>query len=283
MKPGENPAISIQTISAGFTIASLKGIMRGQSDARWAITFMLRGSNMPEDRKPKPAVSHDNGSLLRLHPLFRGLAADALDRLAGFARKRTFKRGASIFAKGDPGGSLFFIVSGVVKIGVSSADGRGAVFNFINAHEVFGEIALLDGLERTADASANTDCELLIFDRRHFIPFLQEQPLLATKLIELLCARIRWISDHVEQVIFPELPTRLAKALLRLAERQAASASPRLSITQQEISEMVGMSRESINKQLQEWVEQKLVQVQRGAITLIDLKSLKDLADRSAT
>ncbi len=239
---------------------------------------------MPAGQRPKTKDSSiDKKSTLRVHPLFHDLKPGALDQLADFAKRRAIKRGATIFTKGDPGGSLFFIVSGSVKIGVSSADGRGAVFNFINANEIFGEIALLDGLERTADATANTDCELLVIDRRDFIPFLEQQPHLATKLIELLCARIRWISDHVEQVIFPELSSRLAKALLRLAEKQDVSENPKLSITQQDISEMVGMSRESVNKQLQEWVEQKLVRVQRGAITLIDVDTLKTLADRPAT
>lgn len=237
---------------------------------------------MPPERKHIAAESlSDRKSILRGHPIFQDLTAEAFDELAKFAKSRVFKRGATIFAKGDSGNSLFFIVSGTVKIGVSSSDGRGAVFNFINAGEIFGEIALLDGLARTADALANTDCELLVIDRRDFMPFLQRQPVLATKLIELLCTRIRWISDHVEQVIFPELSGRLAKALLRLMEKRDISAEPRIAITQQEISEMVGMSRESINKQLNDWVDQKLVRVQRGAITLINVESLKALADRS--
>jgi len=236
---------------------------------------------MPNDPKLKTANSAVDKNALRAHPLFQVLEVTALEQLAGFAKKRAVKKGTTIFAKGDRGGSLFFVVRGTVKIGVTSADGRGAVFNFINENEIFGEIALLDGLERTADALANTDCELLVIDRRDFIPFLQQHPPLATKLIELLCARIRWISDHVEQVIFPELSVRLAKALLRLAEKQKPTTSPRLLITQQEISEMVGMSRETINKQLQEWVDQKLIQIQRGAIILIDLEPLHALANRS--
>lgn len=238
---------------------------------------------MPNGPKQKAASLIVDKNALRAHPLFQDLEAAALEQLAGSAKRRAVKKGTTIFAKGDPGGSLFFVVHGTVKIGVTSVDGRGAVFNFINANEFFGEIALLDGLERTADASANTDCELLIIDRRDFIPFLQQHPPLATKLLELLCARIRWISDHVEQVIFPELSVRLAKALLRLAERQTSSASPKLLITQQELSEMVGMSRESINKQLHEWVNQKLIQVQRGAIVLIDRESLQAMANRSPT
>ncbi|MDO8978108.1 MAG: Crp/Fnr family transcriptional regulator [Afipia sp.] len=237
---------------------------------------------MLQDDRPKAArPAGDKTNVLRSHPLFRDLESDALDQLCRYARKRTFKRGATIFAKGDPGQSLFFIISGTVKIGVSSADGRGAIFNMVDAGEMFGEIAVLDGLARTADAIANSNCELFVIDRRDFFTLLASQPVLATKLIELLCVRLRWISDHVEQVIFPELSGKLAKALMRLIDRPGAASDKKIAITQQEIGEMLGMSRESVNKQLHEWAERKLVHLQRGSITVIDAESLKVMAERS--
>ncbi len=229
-------------------------------------------------------VAKSNGdkiALLRGHHLFCDLDASAFDRFGRSAKRKLFKRGASIFAKGDPGNSLFFVVSGTVKIGVSSADGRGAIFNLINPGEIFGEIAVLDGLARTADAIANANCELFVMDRRDFMILLDSQPALAKKLIELLCVRLRWISDHVEQVIFPDLPGKLAKALLRLIDKTAANPGFEIAVTQQEIGEMVGMSRESVNKQLHEWAALKLVRVQRGAITIVDMETLKALAERS--
>lgn len=237
---------------------------------------------MLEEEKPKAFnISGDATDILRGHSLFCDLEPDAFDQLAHSAKKRKFKRGATIFAKGSPGDSLFLVISGTVKISVSSAEGRGAVFNFINAGEIFGEIAVLDGLARTADAITNTNCELYVINRRDFIPFLRSQPLLAAKLIELLCARLRWVSDHVEQVIFPELSGRLAKALIRLTDKHGAASDLTVNVTQQEISEMVGMSRESVNKQLHAWAGQKLVRLQRGAITVLDAKSLKAMAERS--
>jgi CRP-like cAMP-binding protein len=237
---------------------------------------------MLQNDGPRAArTAGDKTNVLRSHPLFRDLESDALDQLCRYARKRTFKRGATIFAKGDPGQSLFFIIGGTVKIGVSSADGRGAIFNMVDAGEMFGEIAVLDGLARTADAIANSDCELFVIDRRDFMSLLASQPALATKLIELLCVRLRWISDHVEQVIFPELSGKLAKALMRLIDRPGAASDRKIAITQQEIGEMLGMSRESVNKQLHEWAERKLVRLQRGSITVIDVESLKVMAERS--
>jgi CRP-like cAMP-binding protein len=190
------------------------------------------------------------------------------------------KRGATIFSKGDSGNSLFAVCSGTVKIGVSSSDGRDAIFNLIVAGEIFGEIALLDGRARTADAIATTDCVLLVIDRREFIPFLQSQPMLAMKFIQLLCARLRWISEHVEQIILPHLPGRLAKALIRLAEkRQPTATNRKLTITQLEISQMIGMSRESINKQLRIWAGRKWVRLERGGIVMLDKAALEAIAE----
>jgi CRP-like cAMP-binding protein len=154
--------------------------------------------------KIRPAgTGRDKFSVLRQHPLFRDLEPSALEQLCCYVKSRTVRRGATIFSKGDPGNNLFAVRSGTVKIGVSSSDGRDAIFNLIGAGEMFGEVALLDGRARTAYAVATTDCDLLVIDRREFVPFLQSQPLLAMKLIELLCSRLRWISEHVEQIILP--------------------------------------------------------------------------------
>ena len=113
---------------------------------------------------------------------------------------------------------------------------------------------MLDGLSRSADVIANTNRELFIIDRRDFIPFVRRPQALAMKFIELLCTRLRWTSDQVEQVILQDLPGRLASALLRLTERHKAAQGGRtIAITQQEISEMVGMTHKSTHQQLRAW------------------------------
>ena len=150
----------------------------------------------------------------------------------------------------------------------------------IEAGEIFGEIALLDGSARSADATANTNCELFTIDRREFIPFVRSQPGLAMKFIELLCARIRWTSDQVEQVILQNLPGRLASALLRLSEKHKSDPQGRtIAITQQEISEMVGMTRESINKQLRVWAGRNWVRLEHGAIVVLNAEMLRELVE----
>ena len=233
------------------------------------------------DKKSEPRSPPGNKlAILRQHPIFRDLEPQALDQLCRYAKLFTLKRGATIFSKGDPGNSLFAVISGTVKISISSADGRSAILNLIGSGETFGEIALLDGLARTTDAIANTNCEIFIIDRREFIPFVKSQPALAMKFIELLCMRIRRTSDQVEQVILQDLPGRLAHALIRLTEKhQPASAGRSIAITQQEISEMVGMTRESINKQLRAWEIRNWVRLEHGAIVVLSAEPLQALAE----
>jgi CRP-like cAMP-binding protein len=167
-----------------------------------------------------------------------------------------------------------------VKISVSSVDGRNAILNLVGAGEIFGEISLLDGLARSADATANANCEIFVIDRREFIPFVRSQPALAMKFIELLCKRLRWTSDQVEEVILQNLPGRLASALLRLTEKYKLAPGGRtIAITQQEISEMVGMSRESINKQLRAWAARSWVRLEHGAIVVLNAEMLRELAE----
>jgi CRP-like cAMP-binding protein len=219
-------------------------------------------------------------AVLRKHPIFCDLDPEALDQLCRYAKYSTLKRGAAIFSKGDPGNSLFAVISGTVKISISSPDGRSAILNLIGAGEIFGEVALLDGLARTADATANTNCEIYVIDRREFLPFVRGQPALAMKFIELLCTRLRWTSDQVEQVILQNLPGRLASALIRLTEKHKLEPGGRtIAVTQQEISEMVGMTRESINKQLRVWAARNWVRLEHGAIVVLNAEPLRELAE----
>jgi CRP/FNR family transcriptional regulator, cyclic AMP receptor protein len=239
---------------------------------------------VPQDKTVEPrSIPGGKFSVLRQHSIFRDLDGEAFEQLCRYARPAAFRRGATILSKGDPGNSLIAVISGTVKISISSADGRNAILNLIGPGEIFGEVAVLDGLARTADAIANSNCEIFVIDRREFLPFVKSQPGLAMKFIELLCARLRWTSDQVEEVILQDLPGRLASALIRLTERYEAKQDSRtITVTQQEISEMVGMSRESINKQLRAWAAHNWVRLEHGAIVVLDIKPLQDIAGSGA-
>ncbi len=237
---------------------------------------------MPTAQSTHPVGTGDRLALLRNHPLFGELPADVLERLGSYMTRKAVPRGTAIFAKGDPGTGLMGVLSGTVKISVLSADGREVVLNVIHPGEIFGEIALLDGRPRTADASAMTDCELVVIDRRDFVPFLRTQSDVLLKFIDILCLRLRYTSEQVEELMFLELPARLAKTLIRLSSEPSESASDRkIVITQREIGQMIGMSRESTNRQLRAWAKRKWIRIERGGITVLNAGALADVAEDS--
>ena len=224
-------------------------------------------------------LSSSKLSVLRKHPIFTDLEPEALDQLCRYAKHTSVKRGATIFSKDDPGNSLLAIVSGTVKISISSSEGRNAILNLIGAGELVGEIAVLAGQGRTADATANTDCEIFVIDRRDFLPFVRSQPALAMKFIELLCARLRRTSEQVQDITFLNLPTRLAKTLLQLTAVEDGSATRRkAAVTQREISQMIGISRESTNKQLRAWAKRGWIRLERGGVNVVAPDKLAAIA-----
>lgn len=223
---------------------------------------------------PKPAESVDKLTLIRNHPLFRHLTSAILEQLAARMTKKVLRRGANIFAKGDAGVGLIGVMRGSVKISVLSADGREAVLNVINAGEIFGEMALLDGRPRSADATAMSDCELVSMDRGTFTSTLRGQPDVLLKVIEFLCARLRRTSEQVQDVMFLNAPARLAKALLQLADKQEHKAK----ITQRDISQIIGLSREMTNRQLRIWERANWVKLERGGVVLVQPRQLEKIA-----
>src|SRR5262245_36556936 len=196
----------------------------------------------------------DKRAFLSGHPIFGALGPDLLNQLTAYAIPRSVKRGTMIIERGDTGTALFAICSGTVKISTPSADGKGAVFNLISEGAIFGEIAVLDGLPRSADATALTDCEMMVIERRALITLIRERGEVAVKLIEVLCRRLRHTTGQLEDVMFLDLPGRLAKALLQAAANGGSSPGARkIALTQRNLSEMIGVSRESTNKQLRVW------------------------------
>jgi CRP-like cAMP-binding protein len=223
----------------------------------------------------------DKLALLRQHPLFRELPGPVIERLGSYMKTRKVARGKAIFAKGDPGTGLFGVLSGSVRISIASADGRDIVLNLIEQGEIFGEIALLDGHPRTADATAASDCELATIERREFLQFLRSQPDVMLKFVEILCARLRRTSEQVQDLTFLNLPTRLAKALLSLSGDDSATPRRKITITQREISQMIGRSRESTNKQLREWEKRGWIRSERGSVIVLAPDKLAEIAEEA--
>jgi CRP-like cAMP-binding protein len=221
----------------------------------------------------------DRLAFFRGHPIFGILGPDLLEQLRAHARLKTIERGTTIFSKGDPGTSLFAILEGQVKVVSFSAQGKYAVFNVLSAGDIFGEIALLDGGARTADVMAIADCKLIVIERRDFLPLVHSRPDVSQKLIEVLCARLRNTSRQVEEVMFLDLSAKLARTLLRLRE---SSGGQKIELTQSEIAQIIGASRESTNKQLRDWEELNWIRLERGEVILLDTQSLAAVANGEA-
>jgi CRP/FNR family transcriptional regulator, cyclic AMP receptor protein len=233
---------------------------------------------MPRESKSE-SRAFDKRAILRNHPIFGGLRSDLLERLSSFAVQQSVRSGTTIFTRGDPGTCLFAVCSGIVRISAPSPSGRDAIFNLISDGAIFGEIALLDGLPRTADATAVADCELMVIERRDFLPLIKEQPEIAIKLIEVLCGRLRQTTEQLEDVMFLDLPGRLAKTLLQLARTsKPTSRGPRVALTQGDIGRIIGISRESTNKQLRSWQDRKWLLLERGGIVILAPDALAKIA-----
>ena len=226
---------------------------------------------------PAPAAL-DKRKLFETHAFFGQLGPADRDSLIARARLEHYPSGREIFAKGSPGRSMVAVVSGSVRISSTSAGGKEVVLAIVHAGEIFGEIALLDGGERTADATAMTDCDLLVIDHRDFVPFLERRSDVCLLLLKLLCQRLRRTNSYVEEALFEQLGGRVAKALLRLAADEGTGDGPiSLHLSQQELAQMIGATRESVNKQLHVWQRAGLVDLGKRLIVLRDPGALEDM------
>jgi CRP/FNR family transcriptional regulator, cyclic AMP receptor protein len=217
-------------------------------------------------------------------PLFHAMQPAELDEILKFASERRVRRGQTIFQRGDEGSSLMAVLRGRVRISSFSGDGKEVTLNVINPGEIFGEIALLDGEPRSADATAIEDSALLVVERRHFLPFLRQNEDLFLRLLAVLCSRLRRTSTALEEIALFDLPVRLARVLLKLGDDygrpNAAGTRIDLKLSQRDLSNLVASSRESVNKQLRTWREGGVVDMEEGFLVLrrpADLKRLTDV------
>lgn len=211
--------------------------------------------------------------------LFRGLNPDERKVLVAQARIRNFSAGDTIFLMGSSGDSMMAVLQGTVRISVPSVEGKEIVLAILQPGELLGEIALLDGKERTADARAMSDCSLAILERRAVLAFLERYPSGMLSLIEVLCGRLRNSDQRIAEMVFLDLPARLAKALLRMSSVANGRTTTRIHLSQRELGNIVGSSRESINKCLRDWQRSGIVRIDENKITIAKRAALKALSD----
>jgi CRP-like cAMP-binding protein len=217
--------------------------------------------------------------IIARNSLFRGLPRETLARIAALATKRTYEEGTIVFMRGDPGDSLCGVATGRVRISASGPGGKEVFLNVMEPGDAFGEIALLDGSPRTATATAMTRTELIIIPRDAFSTLLQSQPQLAAHLIQLLCKRVRWTAEQMEDTALLSVPARLAKRLLSLAS--AAGRQPergsKITLSQEELAQFLGLSRQITNQHLQTWRAKNWISLGRGSITLQEPEALEQI------
>jgi len=205
-------------------------------------------------------------------PLFQAMKPGELDEIVKLSSEKRWPRGATIFQKGDEGSSMMAVLGGRVRVSAVSADGREITLNVISPGEIFGEIALLDGKPRSADATAVEETTLLVVERKQFLPFLRQNDDLYLRLLAVLCDRLRRTSLALEGIALFDLPARLARLLLKLAEDYGRPCPQGtridMKLSQRDLSTLVASSRESVNKQLRIWREDGVVLFDAGYLVL---------------
>lgn len=210
----------------------------------------------------------DNASefavLLRMSQLFGGLNTPVIDGLAKLCSTRMLATGETLFRKGDAGDAVYGIRRGQIGIEIGTKAGSRITLNTLGSGDVFGEIAMLDGRSRTTDAVAMEKTELFALRREQVLAYIEREPQVALKFIELLCKRLRYVSGRMEEVVTLKLSARLARQLLILAEDFGSE----IVISQEHLATHVGAARETVNRQLQLWQKRGTLEIRRGAIAI---------------
>lgn len=216
--------------------------------------------------------------------LFPLLDPQERERFVRAAQSRSWRAGATIFVMDDPGTSMMLVRGGTVRISSPTPEGRSVVLAELGPGAVFGEIALLDGGHRSADATAATDCTLLVFERRDFLPLLHGNWQLTAAVLRVVCERLRRADAFIVDLAFSDLAGRLAKTLIGRARADPGGGSY-VTDTQGVLAAMVGSSREAVNRCLAKWQKEGLVGISGGRIDLLDPEGLAgehaDLRDSS--
>ncbi|WP_207457716.1 Crp/Fnr family transcriptional regulator [Azospirillum sp. SYSU D00513] len=221
-------------------------------------------------------------AVLQRNRLLGELDDAEMRELLALGRLVRFDIGQTVFSKGDPGDCLFAILKGQIGIRASSADGKAMLLNVLDPGDVLGEIALIDGKERTAGAAALRPSELFRIDRADFLPFLERHPRLCVRMMGVLCERLRWVSENIEDAVFHDVPRRLARRLLILAERHGVPGPAGVRIgeptSQEALAAMLGVTREMVNKSLKALRQSGAVTYTRGFLVITGMERLKDMA-----
>jgi CRP/FNR family cyclic AMP-dependent transcriptional regulator len=221
----------------------------------------------------------DVDDVVMASPLFAGIDQEASRALLDSMSRVDLPRGQVLFHEGEPGDRLYVIATGKVKLGRRSADGRENLLSVLGPGEMFGELSLFDPGPRTASATAVADARLLELAHSELVTWLEKHPTVAEHLLGALAARLRRTNENLADLVFSDVPGRVAKALLDLSTRfgQPVEDGMRVAhdLTQEELAQLVGASRETVNKALADFSSRGWVRREGRAVVLLDMQRLE--------
>jgi CRP/FNR family cyclic AMP-dependent transcriptional regulator len=217
--------------------------------------------------------------LLKQVPLFRSLREEDSRHIAALLQKQTLRKGDALFRQGDEGTSLYLIIAGKIKIVRQSREGDEMILAMLSAGDFCGEMALLDGMPRSADAVAAEEAHLYGLNRKDFLSYVLNNATAAKAILSALSKRLRKADDFLQDIFFLNVGARLAKKLIELAMnngfREGESGPVKLSVTQKDLAGMICATRESVNKELRVLREKNLVDLSSKTILIRDVEALK--------
>lgn len=257
-------------------------LMHNQSEI--SIGHFVGTSARQSQSAARPGLIGDDRQFLAQCRLFGALPADERATLLARAQIRKYMADETIFLMGSTGDSMMVLLSGHVRISVASSDGKEIIFGVLVAGEIFGEIAMLDGKERTVDARAASECRVAILHRRDVLTFFEQHPNAWPGLVSALCERLRIADEQMAEIALMGIPVRLAKALLRMTalEPQTGNRLSQVPLSQREIGNLIGATRESVNKLLKCWQRRGILQIAKNLITVTDRHALEEVAQLRA-
>ena len=216
--------------------------------------------------------------VVRRAPLFTALDEAAAVSLRASMDSVKIAKGSILFKEGDEGEHLYVIIDGKLKLGTSSGDGRENLLSILGPGEMFGELSLFDPGPRTSTATAVTDAKLLSLSHEKVIPWLKQNPEVSLQLLTRLSQRLRRTNEAVGDLVFSDVPGRVAKALIDLGDRFGKSTSEGLlvnhDLTQEELAQLVGASRETVNKALADFAGRGWLKLDGRSVLITDVDRL---------
>ena len=219
-----------------------------------------------------------DGNFISQVPLFGGLDDAQQVSLQQKMGHTTLRRGETLFDEGDLGDRLYIVTEGKVKLGHTSSDGRESLLAVLGPGEIIGELTLFDPGPRSTTATAVSPASLLYLEHEDLMHVLDTNPTLAKHMLRALAQRLRRTNESLSDLVFSDVPGRVAKALLDLADRFGTATDKGVHVphdlTQEELAQLVGASRETVNKSLADFVSRGWIRLEGRAVTLLDVDRL---------